>query len=53
LHESLRVITEGLGPKERVIVSGLQRVRPGIEVTPKLVDMPAQMTNSQARMTKE
>jgi RND family efflux transporter MFP subunit len=53
LHDGLRVITEGVSPKERVVVSGLQRVRPGIEVMPKLVDMPAQMTNSQAPMTKE
>jgi RND family efflux transporter MFP subunit len=53
LHDGLRVITLGLAPMERVVVSGLQRVRPGIEVTPKLVDMPAQMTNSQAPMTKE
>jgi RND family efflux transporter MFP subunit len=40
LHHGLRVITEGLTPTERIIVSGLQRVRPGIEVTPKLVDTP-------------
>jgi RND family efflux transporter MFP subunit len=32
LHDGLRVITEGLTKDERVVVSGLQRVRPGIEV---------------------
>jgi RND family efflux transporter MFP subunit len=40
LHDGLRVITEGLAAGEKVIVSGLQRVRPGIEVVPVVVDMP-------------
>ena len=40
LHDGLREITEGLGAGERVIVSGLQQVRPGLTVEPKLVDMP-------------
>lgn len=40
LHEGLRVITEGLGPGEKVVVGGLQRVRPGVEVSPKVVEMP-------------
>ena len=41
LHDGLRAIEEGLKPGERVIVNGLQLVRPGISVEPKLVDMPA------------
>jgi RND family efflux transporter MFP subunit len=40
LHDGLREITDGLKPGERVIVNGLQQVRPGITVEPKLVDMP-------------
>jgi hypothetical protein len=40
LHHGLREITEGLKGGERVIVSGLQQVRPGATVEPKLVDMP-------------
>jgi RND family efflux transporter MFP subunit len=40
LHDGLREITEGLKPGERVIVSGLQQVRPGVTVEPKLADMP-------------
>jgi RND family efflux transporter MFP subunit len=40
LHEGLRVIEDGLKPAERVIVDGLQLVRPGATVAPKLVDMP-------------
>ena len=42
LHDGLREITDGLKPGERVIVNGLQQVRPGITVEPKLVDMPSQ-----------
>lgn len=37
LKEGRRVIEEGLGPNDRVIVSGLQRARVGIKVQPKLV----------------
>jgi len=40
LHDGLRVIEDGLNPGERVIVTGLQQVRPGATVEPKLVDMP-------------
>ena len=40
LHDSLREITDGLNPGERMIVNGLQQVRPGIMVEPTLVDMP-------------
>jgi RND family efflux transporter MFP subunit len=40
LHDGLREITDGLMSGERVIVNGLQQVRPGITVEPKLVDMP-------------
>jgi RND family efflux transporter MFP subunit len=40
LHDGLRVIKDGLQPGERVIVNGLQQVRPGMTAEPKLVDMP-------------
>jgi RND family efflux transporter MFP subunit len=40
LHNGLREITEGVKPGERVIVYGLQQVRPGITVEPKQIDMP-------------
>ncbi len=40
LHDGLREITDGLKPGERVIVNGLQQVRPGSTVEPKLVEMP-------------
>jgi multidrug efflux pump subunit AcrA (membrane-fusion protein) len=40
LHDGLCVITEGLKSGEKVIVSGLQRVRPGIEINIEEVPMP-------------
>jgi membrane fusion protein, multidrug efflux system len=40
LHDGLRAIDDGLRPGERIIVTGLQQVRPGVPVEPKLVDMP-------------
>jgi RND family efflux transporter MFP subunit len=46
LHNGLRIIADGIGPQEKVIVSGLQRVRPGMEVQPKLVDMPGASDSS-------
>jgi membrane fusion protein, multidrug efflux system len=39
LENGLRVVEEGLGENDRVIVIGLQRVRPGAKVAPQLVAM--------------
>jgi multidrug efflux system membrane fusion protein len=50
-----REITEGLNPGERVIVNGLQLVRPGVAVEPNLVDMPdsrARKSNGTAFLAK-
>ncbi|MBS0208118.1 MAG: efflux RND transporter periplasmic adaptor subunit [Planctomycetes bacterium] len=38
LTAGMRVIQEGLEPGERVVVTGLQRVRPGVKVVPKWLD---------------
>jgi len=35
----LRIVTAGLKPQERVVVNGLQRIRPGALVVPQPVDM--------------
>jgi RND family efflux transporter MFP subunit len=43
LHDGLRVIEDGVQPGERVIVNGLLRVRPGVTVEPKLVEMPVSL----------
>jgi multidrug efflux pump subunit AcrA (membrane-fusion protein) len=47
LHDGLRVIASGVKADERVIVNGLQRVRPGIVVDPKLADMPLPAANGE------
>ena len=39
---NLRIVTSGLETGDRVIVSGLQRVRPGAVVTPQATDMDRQ-----------
>jgi RND family efflux transporter MFP subunit len=41
LHDGLREISQGLKSGERVVVNGLQRIRLGSAVEPKLVAMPA------------
>jgi len=38
--DGMRVIQSGLKPGERIIISGLQRVRPGMVVAPNEVPMP-------------
>jgi RND family efflux transporter MFP subunit len=40
VHNGLRVIEDGLKLGEKVVVSGLQRVRAGVKVTPTVVEMP-------------
>jgi RND family efflux transporter MFP subunit len=42
LHDGLREITDGLKPGERVVVNGIQQVRPGMTVESKIVQMPGQ-----------
>jgi len=41
--DGLRIVTEGLRAGDRVIVNGLQRVRPGAPVAPKAVPMDARL----------
>jgi RND family efflux transporter MFP subunit len=40
VHNGLRAVDDGLYPGERVIVTGIQLVRPGATVEPKLIEMP-------------
>jgi RND family efflux transporter MFP subunit len=40
LHDGLRAVEDGLKSGDRVIVVGLQQVRPGMIVEPNVVDMP-------------
>lgn len=37
--DGLRVVTSGLSPGERIVVNGLQRVRPGAQLAPEVVSM--------------
>jgi RND family efflux transporter MFP subunit len=53
LHDGLRAIEEGLKPGERVIVNGLQQVRPGVVVEPTLVEMPRINPKSQIPNPKQ
>jgi RND family efflux transporter MFP subunit len=48
--EGLRAIKEGLKEGERVIVSGMQRVRPKLHVQVKMQDPPAAPKSSLTRM---
>ncbi|HTT38895.1 MAG TPA: efflux RND transporter periplasmic adaptor subunit [Burkholderiales bacterium] len=39
IADNLRVVKQGLNPGERIVVNGIQRVRPGQPVTPQIVSM--------------
>jgi RND family efflux transporter MFP subunit len=52
LHDGLREIAEGLRPGETVIVNGLQQVRPGVTVQPRLVDMPTSRARDRTGTTR-
>jgi multidrug efflux pump subunit AcrA (membrane-fusion protein) len=45
-QDSLRVIEDGLKLGDRVIVNGLQQVRPGAAVEPTIVEMPTFVATS-------
>jgi membrane fusion protein, multidrug efflux system len=46
MAEGLRVVRDGLHEGDVIVVSGLQRVRPGASVTPKRVSMVSQPSSS-------
>lgn len=48
LHDGLREITDGVVSGERVVVNGLQQIRPGVIVEPKLVPMPVPQKNQKS-----
>jgi multidrug efflux system membrane fusion protein len=45
-QQGLRVIAEGLQPGDRIVVNGIQRVRPGDAVSPHLVQMSSGTTST-------
>jgi multidrug efflux system membrane fusion protein len=49
----LRVITSGLKAKDRIVVNGLQRVRPSMQITPNPVEMAKPDQLSQLRQLQQ
>ena len=47
LHEGLRVIQDGIGAEDWVIVNGMQRARPGATVNPKEMPMVAKSNQTE------
>lgn len=43
LHDGLRVVESGIGAEDRIVINGLQRARPGIAVTPRVVELTASL----------
>jgi len=43
LHDGLRIVREGVGPDERIVVAGIQKMHPGVVVAPeeRAIDAPA------------
>jgi multidrug efflux system membrane fusion protein len=52
--DGLRVVESGLQPDDKVVVSGIQLVRPGEAVNPELVEMPVNipLADTNAKKTK-
>src|SRR5258706_6426275 len=48
LDGTMRVVLEGLSPSDRLVVNGLQRARPGINVKPTLKEIDPSKTPSNA-----
>jgi RND family efflux transporter MFP subunit len=47
--DGLRVVREGLAPQDTIVVNGLQRVRPGVVITPQRVAMGEMHDTASAR----
>jgi multidrug efflux system membrane fusion protein len=48
VYQGLRVIKDGLGPDDRVVVNGLARIRPGQKVTPQEEGAPSPQAKTDA-----
>jgi multidrug efflux pump subunit AcrA (membrane-fusion protein) len=46
--DNFRVIKDGIGPNDRVVINGLMRTRPGQKVTPQAPGAPPQAGAPQA-----
>jgi RND family efflux transporter MFP subunit len=53
LIDGFRVIRSGLNGGEQIVVRGLQRVRPGVQVTPTFIELPTTAADRAAPSTSE
>lgn len=51
--DGLRIVRSGLNPNERIVVNGLQRVRPGALVQPQVVPMEAKAESATRETPKQ
>jgi multidrug efflux system membrane fusion protein len=51
LDDGLRIVREGLKPGEKIVVNGLQRVRPGAPIAAQVVPMVANAASAPAAAT--
>ena len=51
--DGLRIITKGLEANDRIVVNGLQRVRPNMQIEPKVVEMSDAETLSNLRSAQQ
>ncbi len=51
--DGLRIVRKGLTPGENVVINGLQRVRPGVKVTPTITTMEASGDSMQTAQREE
>ncbi len=51
--DGLRVVRDGLKPGEKIVVNGLQRVRPGAPITPNVVAMVEKVAVAKTGTSKE
>lgn len=49
----LRIVTDGLGPEDIIVVNGLQRVRPNIQIEPNVVPMASKEVLSALRQQQQ
>jgi len=49
LVDGLRIVTAGLAPGDRIVINGLQRVRPGMRITPTVTAMTPDSATAIAR----
>jgi hypothetical protein len=53
MSDGLRVFRKGLREGDVVVVSGLQRVRPGVAVSPRKASMAASLSRAQSTAQPE